>query len=298
MGYSEGKDRVEATALPPPSRSQRRLALVCCACMVAFHARFSAAEETKKSSRPATAKKTAPPAEAEPPIDRAAAKVAFYEGLRAFNLGKWDEAVAGFEKSYKLSGDPALLFNVAQAQRQAGHRKEAIIAYKAFLRENPDTPHRDLVESKIRELEANAALVESAAPVEPGEENPPEVWVDPFEPVAQAAAPELAAASTTTPSVEAAETAPSEKAAPEVVPLPANAPPVTVPPPMPALLPTESPPAPVVQTGSASNRWWLWSGIGAVVAAGVVTAVLLSTRGTERDGSCPAGVDGCIVVGR
>jgi hypothetical protein len=48
--------------------------------------------------------------------------------------------VAGFQKSYKLSGDAALLFDVAQAQRQAGHVKEAIIAYRAFLREKPETP--------------------------------------------------------------------------------------------------------------------------------------------------------------
>jgi hypothetical protein len=49
------------------------------------------------------------------------------------------------------------------------------------------------------------------------------------------------------------------------------------------------------ETGS---RWWLWTGIGAVVAGGVATAVLLSTRGPKRDGSCPSGLDGCIPVGQ
>jgi len=182
----------------------------------------------------------------------------------------------------------------------AGHRKEALIAYRAYLRENPDTPHRGLVESKIRDLEASAEPAEAAIPAKPGAERPPEVWVNPFEPAAQAAPPEPAAAEPVAPAnAEAAATAPPEEPPPQVAPLPASAPPAIVPPPVaPALLPTESQPAPAAQTSPSPNRWWLWTGFGAVVAASVVTAVILSTRGTERDGSCPAGVDGCLTVGR
>jgi hypothetical protein len=249
---------------------------------------------------PSSAKKAASPSDSEPPIDRAAAKAAFHEGLRAFNLGQWDEAIAGFEKSYKLSGDPALLFNVAQAQRMAGHGKEALIAYKAYLRENPDTPHRELVESKIRELEASAEPAEAAIPAKPGADSLPEVWVNPFEPAARAAVPEAAVTEPgAPPSAEAAETAPPEKEPPEVVPLPVAAPPAIVPSPgVQVSLPTESPPAPAAEAGPSSNRWWLWTGIGALVTAGVVTAVLLSTRGPERDGTCLAGLDGCLTVGK
>jgi hypothetical protein len=274
--------------------------LVGVACLASLGGSAYAAEGGGKSSRPTSAKEAASPSDSEPPIDRAAAKAAFHEGLRAFNLGQWGEAVAAFEKSYKLSGDPALLFNVAQAQRLAGHRKEALIAYKAYLRENPDTPHRELVESKIRELEASVEPAEAAIPAKPGAESPPEVWVNPFDPAAQTAAPDEAATETVAPpSAEAAETAPPEKAPPQVAPLPASAPPPIVPVPAArALLPAETSPAPVADAGSSSNRWWLWTGIGAVVAAGVVTALLLSTPGTERDGTCPAGLDGCLTVGK
>ena len=100
---------------------------------------------------------------------------------------KYGLAVTGVvQKSYRLSGDAALLFNVAQAQRQAGHPKEAIIAYKAYLRENPETSHRGLVEAKIRDLEAGPAL---AAPL-PAEARPEGdrlvgVWENPFEPAAK-----------------------------------------------------------------------------------------------------------------
>jgi len=58
---------------------------------------------------------------------------------------------------------------------------------------------------------------------------------------------------------------------------------------------------PAEQGGAAapesSSRWWLWTGIGAVVAGGIVTAVLLTTRSPGRDGACSPGLD-CIVVGK
>lgn len=59
--------------------------------------------------------------------------------------------------------------------------------------------------------------------------------------------------------------------------------------------------APAEQEGAAApksgSRWWLWTGIGAVVVGGVVTAVLLSTRSPGREGSCTPGLS-CIVVGQ
>lgn len=46
------------------------------------------------------------------------------------------------------------------------------------------------------------------------------------------------------------------------------------------------------------THWWLWTGIGAVVAGGIVTAVLLSTRSPGRDGTCSSGLAGCMVIGK
>jgi tetratricopeptide (TPR) repeat protein len=58
---------------------------------------------------------------------------------------------------------------------------------------------------------------------------------------------------------------------------------------------------PAEQGGAAApesgSRWWLWTGIGAVVVGGIVTAVLLSTRSPGRDGDCSPGLQ-CIVVGK
>ena len=236
---------------------------ICSLCLLLLGPSSVTAGDAHTPSRQTPTKRASSPTEAEPPIDRVAANAAFHEGLRAFNLGQWEQAVAGFEKSYKLSGDPALLFNVAQAQRQAGHRKEALIAYKAYLRENPDTPHRALVEAKVRELEVSTGPAKAAAPVKPGVERPPEVWVNPFEPAGPAVAPQEAATEpVAVPSAEPAEAAVPEPARAEEAPLLVGAPPATVPSPgVRVAPPTEAQPAPAAQTGSSSNQWWLWTGI-------------------------------------
>jgi tetratricopeptide (TPR) repeat protein len=102
----------------------------------------------------------APPARAGAPDSPA--RQAFEDGRRAYNLGQFPEAVAAFETSYRLSGDPTLLFNVAQAHRQAGQLELALTAYRAYLRELPAAANRAYVESKIAELQARVSAIRSA----------------------------------------------------------------------------------------------------------------------------------------
>jgi tetratricopeptide (TPR) repeat protein len=266
----------------------------------------------------AHAAKAKPASEAPPPsADLVAAKQAYEEALRAFNLGQWDEAVAGFQKSYKLSGDAALLFNVAQAQRQAGHVKEAIIAYKAFLRERPATPNREMIEAKIKDLETaseakTAAQKPGASPAQA--DRLTGIWEDPFErkPWAPAGPSES----------PASPVAPGPAAPPSASPVPPepSAPPAAAPAQLPVAAPVLASPVPPADKPAAAQaaldlgqkpaseesaaasgsgtRWWLWTGIGVVVVAAVVTAVLLSTGSPGRDGTCPSGLDGCIPVGK
>jgi tetratricopeptide (TPR) repeat protein len=91
-----------------------------------------------------------------------AARQAFEEGRRAYNLGQFQEAVVAFETSYRLSGDPLLLFNVGQSHRQAGQLELALNAYRAYLRELPSAANRPYVESKIAELQARASTAPPA----------------------------------------------------------------------------------------------------------------------------------------
>jgi hypothetical protein len=273
-----------------------------------------------RSSQAPKSKAAAESPTTQPSADLVAAKQAYEEALRAFNLGQWDEAIAGFQKSYKLSGDATLLFNVAQAHRQAGHVKEAIIAYKAFLREKPETPHREMIEGKLKELEAAAEAKTSTqkptnAPAQ--SDRLTGIWEDPF--AEKPAAPPAPTGSRATqpgsamvpPAPASASLSPPAPSAPPVAPV--TGPPVTQP-----VLPSPPPPVvnekpaaqaealdlrqkPASQEGAAapasSSNWWLWTGIGVVVVGGVVTAILLATRSPGRDGNCPAGLDACIPVG-
>jgi tetratricopeptide (TPR) repeat protein len=58
------------------------------------------------------------------------ARGACEEGRKAYDLGRCQEAIEGFEKAHRLSWDRALLCNVAQSHRQAGHYGEPITIYQ------------------------------------------------------------------------------------------------------------------------------------------------------------------------
>ncbi len=71
------------------------------------------------------------------------------------------------------------------------------------------------------------------------------------------------------------------------VPLPSSA--AAAPSPDP--LQISQPPPPAQESTPVYNRWWFWSGVGVVVAGGVVAAVLLSTRSSAAHSpSCTTGV--------
>jgi len=79
-----------------------------------------------------------------------------------------------------------------------------------------------------------------------------------------------------------AETVTEEKPKPEAPP-PAATPPLEAP--APVLV--AAAPAPAPAPAPTGHRWWLWGALGAVVVGGAITAVALSTGGTEtiHDGS-------------
>jgi tetratricopeptide (TPR) repeat protein len=85
--------------------------------------------------------------------DRGSARDHFMKGSKAFDLGAFDEAITEYSLAYRLREDPALLYNLAQAHRLAGHAAEALRFYKVFLSRLPNAPNRAEVELKIRELQ-------------------------------------------------------------------------------------------------------------------------------------------------
>src|SRR6476646_11051335 len=101
---------------------------------------------------------------ATPPVDAAAArrdeaKAAFGRGNTAYNLGKYADAIAEFERAYALSRLPEILFNLGQCYRkqwEAEQRSElgrrALHYYEAVVREAPSSKVRPDAEQFIVEL--------------------------------------------------------------------------------------------------------------------------------------------------
>jgi tetratricopeptide (TPR) repeat protein len=97
--------------------------------------------------------------------DLDAAREHYQKGKRAYDIGHFAEAASEYELAYTAKDDPALLFNLGQAHRLAGNRAEAIIAYRAYLRNAPDAPNRAEVEQLIHNLQATPNGAPTGAPV-------------------------------------------------------------------------------------------------------------------------------------
>jgi tetratricopeptide (TPR) repeat protein len=75
-------------------------------------------------------------------------------GLRAYDLGKYDEAIAEFEQAYRYKDAPGLLYNIGQAYRLSNRPEEAIRYYRTYLERKPDAANVADVQSKIDRLTA------------------------------------------------------------------------------------------------------------------------------------------------
>jgi tetratricopeptide (TPR) repeat protein len=85
--------------------------------------------------------------------DEQEARAAYRQGVQHYNLGEYRQAAEQFKTAYRLAPKPLLLINIGQCQRQLGERGEAILYFRAYLREEPDSPRRAEVEQIIADLE-------------------------------------------------------------------------------------------------------------------------------------------------
>lgn len=102
--------------------------------------------------------RSASAAEAGPTeADKVEARKHFDQGRRLFDLRHYMESVPEFESAYRLSGDPAFLYNIAQSYRLADRPDEAIHYYNTFLKRAPNTTLRAEVERRLNELQSAKA---------------------------------------------------------------------------------------------------------------------------------------------
>ena len=109
-------------------------------------------------------------------------KLHYQRATRAYDLQKYTEAIDEYQKAYEISGDPPMLYNIAQAYRLADQPREAAHYYRRFLQRMPNAKNRDDVERKIADQEKLAEQrkkVEPVAPPPPPTKPPPIVEVKP-----------------------------------------------------------------------------------------------------------------------
>ena len=197
-------------------------------------------------------------ARAATPEEKRVAREHFETGQVHFDLKEFDKALEAFKEAYRVIQDPVLLFNIAQCHYNLAQHEEALGFYRNFLRRADRAPNRPEVEARIVELEAIIARKRAETEAE-------------------------AAASSELP----AEPAPMAPGAPG--PAAGGEPPALVPPPAPAPSPetaidlTAAPADAAAEPRPIYRRWWFWTGIGAAVAVGVVTAIAVGTRGEVGD---------------
>ncbi|HEX4460302.1 MAG TPA: tetratricopeptide repeat protein [Polyangia bacterium] len=96
----------------------------------------------------------------------------YIKGSKAFDLGRYDQAVKEYEAAYDAKSDPALLYNIAQAHKLAGHSADAIRFYRVYLVRVPDAPNAGEVRAKIAELQRALEQQQKAQQMPPDQVKP------------------------------------------------------------------------------------------------------------------------------
>src|SRR5262245_11232393 len=100
-------------------------------------------------------------------------KLHYQRATRAYDLQKYLEAIDEYQKAYEISGDPPMLYNIAQAYRLADQPAEAARYYRRFLQRMPSARNREDVERKIADQERIAEQRKKNEPVAPPPPPPP-----------------------------------------------------------------------------------------------------------------------------
>jgi hypothetical protein len=172
---------------------------------------------------------------------------------KACLVGDVEKGVELLADLYVDTNDPAYLYNQGRCFEQNGKNAQAVLRFKEYLRKAKDRPKTE-----------TDAVLQKIAELQ-GTAGQPEAQPVPA-PAPVALAP---AASAVPPSASVATT-------PDPLGIQQSAPPPE---------PQESPPV--------YKRWWFWTGIGAVVAGGVVTGILLSKKSAPQSPACD-GLGTCV----
>ena len=178
---------------------------------------------------------------------------------KACLVGDVDKGAEILADLYVDTNDATYIYNQGRCFEQNGKNEQAVLRFKEYLRKakNLSPADSEAVQKKIEELQGTAGHRETQP-----------------EPLA-APAPALR------PGAPAA-------VSPATSAIPASAGPATTPDPL-GISRTTPLPEPQ-ETAPIYKRWWFWTGIGAVVVGGVVTAILLRPKSGPTRATCDVGV--------
>ena len=100
------------------------------------------------------------------PSNESGAREAFLLGRKAFDDGRFEDALAQFRASYALSARPELLLPLAQTYRKLGRFDDAMAACQRFLDSHPDSDREHSTYEFMGQLRAEKAQA-AARPAEP-----------------------------------------------------------------------------------------------------------------------------------
>jgi hypothetical protein len=229
------------------------------------------------------------------PDAKAAAQALLNEGSRLYGEGDYAGALEKFDTAYAAFPSPKLMFNIGQANRDLGRPVEALHAFEKFLANeinaSPETTadaRRSLAElrEKLGRIRIDCQTADAAVSIDGKSVGitpiPEPIWATPGRHQVTANHAHAAVALENV-DVSAGGLHPVTLLLhllgdPVVAAPAAQTPPATTTPDLTSI------PATPAQSSSVQplyKTWWVWTGVGAVVVGGTVTAFLLAHRSND-----------------
>ena len=177
----------------------------------------------------------------------------FFDGKKAFEEKRYPAALEEFQAGYDLEPKPGFLLDMGHAARKMGDLPRARELYERFLETDPPEADRHMAQQFLAEIDRKLEKAEA-----------------PRDQLAAPAETEAAPIAGQTPESRAAEL-PRVVAKPE----PLSTDPVM-------LSPVPEPRDASKSDQPSSSNWWLWAGLGAVVA-GVAAVFIVRALGSGDD---------------
>jgi tetratricopeptide (TPR) repeat protein len=97
------------------------------------------------------------------------ARPLFEDGRRAYEAGRYAEALDAFQRVFVSTGHPAMLINIANAHAKLGESKRAAASLEQYLALVPDAPDRLVLEGRIAQLydQPDTVVLAEAPPAPP-----------------------------------------------------------------------------------------------------------------------------------